>query len=92
MAAAAGVSVTTVSHILNEVEGKRVNTETRQRVLQTARQLGYAPNGLARGRRLKRSSTIGFVSDQIATTPPGRAGSSSERRRKPPSTTCCCSC
>ncbi|WP_326784475.1 LacI family DNA-binding transcriptional regulator [Streptomyces sp. NBC_00151] len=69
MAAAAGVSVTTVSHILNEVEGKRVNTETRQRVLETARQLGYAPNGLARGRRLKRSSTIGFVSDQIATPP-----------------------
>jgi len=76
VAAAAGVSVTTVSHILNEVEGKRVNTETRRRVLETARQLGYAPNGLARGRRLKRSSTIGFVSDQIATTPPTRAGSS----------------
>ncbi|MGW0576081.1 LacI family DNA-binding transcriptional regulator [Streptomyces sp. NPDC002920] len=69
VAAAAGVSVTTVSHILNEVEGKRVNTETRQRVLEAARQLGYAPNGLARGLRLKRSSTIGFVSDQIATTP-----------------------
>ncbi|MEY2244631.1 LacI family DNA-binding transcriptional regulator [Streptomyces sp. BF23-18] len=40
MAAAAGVSVTTFSHILNEVEGKRGNTETRQRVLETARQLG----------------------------------------------------
>ncbi|WP_449343720.1 LacI family DNA-binding transcriptional regulator [Streptomyces lutosisoli] len=59
VAAAAGVSVTTVSHILNEVEGKRVNTETRQRVPETARQLGYAPNGLARGLRLMRSSTIG---------------------------------
>lgn len=63
-AAAAGVSVTTVPHILNEVEGKRVNTETRQGVLETTRQLGYAPNGLARGLRLKRSSPIGFVSDQ----------------------------
>lgn len=91
VAAAAGVSVTTVSHILNEVEGKRINAETRQRVLETAEQLGYAPNGLARGLRLKRSSTIGFVSDRIATTPM-RAGSSSERRRRPPSTTCCCSC
>jgi LacI family transcriptional regulator len=69
VAAAAGVSVTTVSHILNEVEGKRINAETRQRVLETVRQLGYAPNGLARGLRLKRSSTIGFVSDRIATTP-----------------------
>lgn len=69
VAAAAGVSVTTVSHILNEVEGKRINPETRQRVVATARQLGYAPNGLARGLRTKRSNTIGFISDQIATTP-----------------------
>ncbi|WP_327346064.1 LacI family DNA-binding transcriptional regulator [Streptomyces europaeiscabiei] len=69
VAAAAGVSATTVSHILNAVEGKRINAETRQRVLDTARELGYAPNGLARGLRLRRSNTIGFVSDQIATTP-----------------------
>ncbi|GAB2718722.1 LacI family DNA-binding transcriptional regulator [Streptomyces bullii] len=69
VAAAAGVSTTTVSHILNEVEGKRINPETRQRVLETARKLGYAPNGLARGLRLNRSNTFGFVSDQIATTP-----------------------
>ncbi|MEU8824914.1 LacI family DNA-binding transcriptional regulator [Streptomyces sp. NPDC048636] len=69
VATAAGVSATTVSHILNEVEGKRINAETRQRVLETAQQLGYAPNGLARGLRLRRSNTVGFVSDQIATTP-----------------------
>ncbi|MFE0455189.1 LacI family DNA-binding transcriptional regulator [Streptomyces sp. NPDC058914] len=37
VAAAAGVSVTTVSHILNEAEGKRINPEPRQRVLETAR-------------------------------------------------------
>ncbi|WP_405730646.1 LacI family DNA-binding transcriptional regulator [Streptomyces sp. NBC_01537] len=69
VAAAADVSVTTVSHILNNVEGKRINPETRQRVLEAARRLGYAPNGLARGLRLKRSNTVGFVSDEIATTP-----------------------
>lgn len=69
VAAAAGVSATTVSHILNEVEGKRINPETRSRVLRAADQLGYAPNGLARGLRLRRSNTIGFVSDHIATTP-----------------------
>ena len=69
VAAAAGVSVTTVSHILNRVEGKRVSPETRQRVLRVAEELGYAPNGLARGLRLQRSQTIGFVSDEIATTP-----------------------
>jgi LacI family transcriptional regulator len=69
VAAAAGVSVTTVSHILNRVEGKRVAPDTRQRVLRVAEELGYAPNGLARGLRLQRSQTIGFVSDEIATTP-----------------------
>jgi len=69
VAAAAAVSVTTVSHILNEVEGKRISPETRQRVLEAAARLGYAPNDLARGLRLQRSNTIGFVSDEIATTP-----------------------
>ena len=69
VAAAAGVSVTTVSHILNDVEGKRISPDTRQRVLEAADRLGYAPNGLARGLRLRRSNTIGFVSDHIATTP-----------------------
>ncbi|MDF3143440.1 MULTISPECIES: LacI family DNA-binding transcriptional regulator [unclassified Streptomyces] len=69
VAAAAGVSTATVSHILNGVEGKRASAETRQRVLRVADELGYAPNGLARGLRLRRSQTIGFVSDEIATTP-----------------------
>lgn len=71
VAKAAGVSATTVSHILNEVEGKRINPETRQRVLQVADELGYAPNGVARSLRLKRSQTIGFVSDEIADTQHG---------------------
>jgi LacI family transcriptional regulator len=69
VAAAAGVSVTTVSHVLNDVDGKRVNAETRARVREAAERLGYAPNGLARGLRLRRSHTIGLLSDEIATTP-----------------------
>src|SRR3954469_15634491 len=69
VAAEAGVSVTTVSHILNNVQGKRINAETRRLVLEVAERLGYLPNGLARGLRLKRSNTVGFVSDEIATTP-----------------------
>jgi LacI family transcriptional regulator len=69
VAAAAGVSTATVSHVLNRVEGKRISEETRQRVWRSAEELGYAPNGLARGLRTQRSQTIGFVSDEIATTP-----------------------
>src|SRR4051812_3255570 len=69
VAAAAGVSVTTVSYILNRVEGKRASAETRQRVWQAAEELGYKPNNLARGLRTQRSQTIGFIGDEIATTP-----------------------
>ncbi|WP_211271018.1 LacI family DNA-binding transcriptional regulator [Streptomyces yerevanensis] len=69
VAAAAGVSTATVSHVLNRVEGKRISPETRQRVLRTAEELGYAPNGLAQALRTQRSRTIGFVGDEIATTP-----------------------
>jgi LacI family transcriptional regulator len=69
VAAAAGVSATTVSHILNGVEGKRASAETRQRVLRIAEELGYSPNGLARSLRTQRTQTIGFISDEITTTP-----------------------
>ncbi|SBT39465.1 LacI family DNA-binding transcriptional regulator [Micromonospora auratinigra] len=69
VAAAAGVSVTTVSHVLNNKSGTRVSPETRERVESAARRLGYAANGLARGLRLQRSQTLGLLSDEIATTP-----------------------
>lgn len=67
VAAAAGVSVTTVSHALN---GRgQVNAATRERVQQVAIELGYAPNRIATALRNRRSGIIGFVSDEIATTP-----------------------
>jgi LacI family transcriptional regulator len=69
VAAHAGVSVTTVSHVLNDVPGKRISPETRDRVRRAAEELGYAPNGVARSLRLQRSQMIGLVSDEIATTP-----------------------
>jgi LacI family transcriptional regulator len=69
VAAEAGVSVTTVSHVLTRFSGARVSDETRERVETAARRLGYAANGLARGLRLQRSQTLGLLSDEIATTP-----------------------
>jgi LacI family transcriptional regulator len=69
VAAAAGVSVTTVSHVLNQFSGARVSDDTRERVETAARRLGYAANGLARGLRLQRSQTLALLSDEIATTP-----------------------
>lgn len=67
VAAAAGVSITTVSHALSG-QGK-VNDRTRQRVVDVAAELGYAPNRLASGLRSKRTGIIGLVSDEVATTP-----------------------
>jgi LacI family transcriptional regulator len=69
VAAKAGVSMTTVSHVLNDVPGKRISDETREQVRAAASELGYQPNGLARNFRLQRSHTLALVSDEIATTP-----------------------
>ena len=69
VAGLAGVSVTTVSHVLNDVTGKRIPQETRDRVRAAAEQLGYRPNAVARGLRLRRTHTLALVSDEIATSP-----------------------
>jgi LacI family transcriptional regulator len=69
VAALAGVSVTTVSHVLNDAPGKRIAGDTRARVRQAADQLGYAPSSVARNLRLQRSQMLALISDEIATTP-----------------------
>lgn len=65
----AGVSVTTVSHILNNVESARASDETRGRVKDTAKRLGYGANRIARSLRRQQSEMIGLLSEEIATTP-----------------------
>lgn len=55
----AGVSVSTVSHVLNDT--RYVSEELRQRVLSAVDELGYQPNALARSLRMKRSHTIGMI-------------------------------
>jgi DNA-binding LacI/PurR family transcriptional regulator len=69
VASAAGVSIAMVSASLNEVESARISADTRARVRAVADRLGYVPNRLAQGLRVQRSGTIGFVGDQVATTP-----------------------
>jgi LacI family transcriptional regulator len=67
VARAAGVSTTTVSHALS---GRgQVSAETRSRVERAAAELGYSPNRIASALRQQRTGIIGFVSDEIATTP-----------------------
>ncbi|MFS0699726.1 LacI family DNA-binding transcriptional regulator [Cellulomonas sp. 179-A 4D5 NHS] len=69
VAEAAGVSTTTVSLVLNKVPGRRIPEHTRHRVREAAEQLGYAADAAARTLRTQRSQSIGFVSDEIATSP-----------------------
>lgn len=67
VAQGSGVSITTVSRILNGREtGVPIRDETRQRVLAVAAELGYKPNLLARGLRGSRSSLLGVIARDIS--------------------------
>lgn len=59
VAARAGVSFTTVSHVINKT--RPVADETRERVERAIEELGYAPNMVARGLRLGETKTVGVV-------------------------------
>jgi LacI family transcriptional regulator len=63
VASAAGVSRTTVSHV---VTGNRpVAPATRVRVEEVIRELGFRPNGLARSLRVRRSDTVALIIPDI---------------------------
>jgi LacI family transcriptional regulator len=57
----AGVSRTTVSLVLNDVEGIHISPGTRQKVRDAADQLGYIPNATAQALATKRARAIGLV-------------------------------
>jgi DNA-binding LacI/PurR family transcriptional regulator len=57
----AGVSRTTVSFVLNERPDTNITPETRKRVLDAARDLGYVVHGAARALAAGSSQTIGLV-------------------------------
>ncbi|WP_203641886.1 ribose utilization transcriptional repressor RbsR [Levilactobacillus andaensis] len=60
LAEAAGVSVTTVSQILNG-KGERFSLDTRRRVHQLQEELGYVPDFNARNLIMKSAQTIGVL-------------------------------
>lgn len=55
----AGVSISTVSRVLNGLD--RVHPQTRQRVLEVVRELNYRPSALARGLAMQQTHTLGFI-------------------------------
>src|SRR5712691_8654945 len=67
VASRAGVSITTVSRILNGREtGVPVREATRERILAAAKDLGYKPNLLARALRGSSSSLLGVIVRDIS--------------------------
>lgn len=69
VAARAGVSTATVSHVVNDNPSARIGEGTRERVRQAIADLGYRPNIMAKTLSSGRSQFIGLVADAIATTP-----------------------
>lgn len=66
MAKTLGVSVTTISRVLNGLgEQFRISKKTIELVTITADKLNYRPNNIAKGLRLKKSSTIGLIVPDI---------------------------
>ncbi len=64
VASRAGVSFQTVGKVLN---GKgTVSTETRERILEAASELGYVPNALARSLVTQSTSTIGIIASDLS--------------------------
>lgn len=69
VAKVAGVSVATVSHVVNDKPGARIGDDARRRVQEAVIELGYRPNALAKTLSQGTSRFIGLVADAIATTP-----------------------
>ncbi|SRR5580765_931291 len=66
----AGVSQPTVSAVVNgRARELRIAEETEARIRRVMEELDYRPNLAARNFRLKRSKTIGFITDHIASGP-----------------------
>jgi LacI family transcriptional regulator len=65
----AGISRTAVSLVLNGRAEGNISEENQRRILAAAAELGYQPNSAAVNLRRRSTSTIGIVTDEIATSP-----------------------
>ena len=75
------LSRTTISTILNDVpEATRFPEETRRRVIESAKELGYRPNYFARSLGRKRSYLIGIIAPDFGNGYEGALLSGFERR------------
>jgi len=64
IAKVAGVSIATVSRVLNHVDHP-ISEKTRQRILKLAAELNYQPNLVARSLRIDSTSTVGIIVESM---------------------------
>lgn len=69
IAAQLGVSISSVSLVLNHRDKGRVKPEIAQKIRETAAKMDYRTNPLATSLRTGHSKLIGFISEDVATTP-----------------------
>lgn len=74
VAARAGVSLGTVSKVLNNSSGAQIATGTRERVRVAARDLGYHPSAVARALVRKQTDTLGVIFPRFTSESPIRGG------------------
>ena len=63
IAKACGVSISTVSNVLNNKSN--VGEDTRQKILDTAKEMAYIPNYMAKNLKLKTTKTIGIITEDL---------------------------
>jgi len=62
----AGVSIATVSRVLNKLEV--VNPKTEQRVISAVKSLHYQRNAVARSLKMKKTKSIGIIAPELSNT------------------------
>jgi len=62
----AGVSVATVSYVLNKKEGQRISEETKKKIFEVAETINYVPNRNARSLKNNKSKLLGLIVADIS--------------------------
>lgn len=66
IATLAGVSVATVSYVLNRKEGQRISEETRKKIFEVAETINYTPNKIAKSLKTNKTKLLGLIVADIS--------------------------
>jgi len=62
----AGVSVATVSYVLNKKEGQRISEDTKKKIFEIAETIKYVPNKIAKSLQNNKSKLLGLIVADIS--------------------------